>query len=80
MKTGLYKHYRGGLYHVLGVARHSEDGEVLVVYHHLDGTPGLWVRPLDMFQENVAYEGKTMPRFTYQGPFMEEPPTFLDPA
>lgn len=68
LKTGTYRHYKGPLYDVLGVARHSETGESLVVYRPQYGERGLWVRPLDMFTESVEYEGRCVPRFDYLGP------------
>ena len=58
---GKYKHYKGGVYEVIGVARHSETLEKMVVYMHDDGA--LWVRPLDMFNETVEVAGEQVPRF-----------------
>jgi len=63
MKSGRYRHFKGGEYEVQGVARHSETGEQLVVYTPLYGDGGLWVRPLSMFQETVQHEGQKVPRF-----------------
>lgn len=63
MKSGRYRHFKGGEYQVQGVARHSETGEALVVYTPLYGDGGLWVRPLSMFQETVQHEGQEVPRF-----------------
>ncbi len=68
LKTGRYRHFKGGEYEVHGVARHSESGELLVVYTPLYGEGGLWVRPLAMFGETVNREGREMPRFEYLGP------------
>ena len=65
LQPGLYRHYKGGLYSVLGVARHSETEESLVVYQPQYGERGLWVRPLEMFTEQVMLEGKPVPRFQY---------------
>lgn len=65
IKLGRYKHFKGGEYEVLGLAKHSETGEELVVYRALYGEHGLWVRPLAMFTENVEVAGKTVPRFAY---------------
>ena len=67
---GTYRHYKGGMYEVIGTARHSETLEPLVVYralYHSDefGDNALWVRPLSMFTETVAHEGKEMPRFSF---------------
>lgn len=65
---GRYRHYKGGEYEVVGVARHSETDERLVVYRPLYNDTGLWVRPLAMFLETVAVNGTTVPRFAYLGP------------
>lgn len=65
MKIGKYKHYKGGIYEVIGVAKHSEDLEEMVVYRALYGNNDLWVRPKEMFLENVEREGKVVPRFEY---------------
>ena len=65
---GRYRHFKGGEYEVLGVARHSETDERVVVYRPLYGDSGLWVRPVAMFVEEVAHAGQTVPRFTYLGP------------
>lgn len=66
MKQGIYKHYKGALYQVVGVARHSETLDPVVVYQALYGEYGLWVRPLKMFLETVMVDGKEVPRFAYQ--------------
>ena len=64
LKTGRYRHYKGGEYCVEGVATHSETGEQLVVYRPLYGEGALWVRPLSMFLESVECEDGSRPRFT----------------
>ena len=61
---GRYRHFKGGEYEVVGVARHSETDERLVVYRPLDGDGGLWVRPAAMFLEHIPHDGRTVPRFT----------------
>ena len=61
--AGLYRHYKGHLYRVMAVARHSETEEELVVYQALYGEHGLWVRPRAMFFETVLLDGKHVPRF-----------------
>jgi hypothetical protein len=61
--VGRYRHFKGGEYEVLGVARHSETHEPLVVYRPLYGDGGLWVRPVAMFLETVEHDGRTVPRF-----------------
>lgn len=63
MKTGRYRHYKGNEYTVLGIARHSETEEELVVYRQEYGERGLWVRPKAMFLETVNVNGKQVPRF-----------------
>ena len=60
---GATRHYKGREYTVLGVARHSETLEELVVYRQEYGDNGLWVRPRQMFQETVEMHGQVMPRF-----------------
>jgi len=62
-QPGIYKHYKGKLYHGIGVALHSETREEMVVYRELYGDYGLSVRPRTMFEEDVEIDGKTMPRF-----------------
>lgn len=66
--VGRYRHYKGQDYEVLGLARHSETEEWLVVYRCLYGDHGLWVRPLAMFTESVQQDGEVVPRFRYLGP------------
>jgi hypothetical protein len=63
IKIGVYQHYKGNNYEVLGVAKHSETLEDLVVYKKLYDDGGFWVRPLVMFIEDVEVDGKIVPRF-----------------
>jgi hypothetical protein len=65
IKPGRYRHFKGGEYQVTGVARHSENDELLVVYRPLYGDRGLWVRPLAMFTERGTHEGEEQPRFAF---------------
>jgi cyclomaltodextrinase / maltogenic alpha-amylase / neopullulanase len=70
LKLGKYKHYKGNLYEVIGVARHSETLEEMVVYkalyiHEKFGKDSLWVRPLSMFLETVIVDGRKVPRFKF---------------
>ena len=67
IKPGRYRHFKGREYEVLGIARHSETEEELVVYRALYGDFGLWVRPARMWNETVERDGKTFRRFTYIG-------------
>jgi hypothetical protein len=67
MEFGRYRHYKGNLYVVIGVARHSETDEELVVYRPDYGERGLWVRPQSMFLESVEFNGQTVPRFEFLG-------------
>jgi len=68
IEPGTYRHYKGNLYEVIDVARHSETEEQLVVYRALYGERGLWVRPLAMFEETVIVDGVEVPRFTPSSP------------
>lgn len=61
---GRYRHYKGGEYEVLGVTRHSETLEPLVLYRPLYDGSGMWVRPFAMFLEPVEHAGKRQPRFS----------------
>jgi len=65
VKPGIYQHFKGNEYEVIGLAKHSETQEELVVYKPLYGEPGLWVRPLTMFVENVDKEGQSVQRFSF---------------
>lgn len=67
LKIGRYRHYKGKEYQVLGVAKHSETEEELVVYRALYGKKELWVRPKKMFLEKITRNGKTFSRFEYIG-------------
>lgn len=70
MKPGRYRHFKGGEYRVLCMARHSETEEPMVVYQALYGDGGFWVRPAAMWEETVERPDYTGPRFQYVG---EEP-------
>lgn len=65
IELGVYRHYKGKRYQVLGVAKHSETLEDLVVYKKLYDDGGLWVRPLEMFKEDVEVDGAIVPRFKF---------------
>jgi hypothetical protein len=63
IRPGRYRHFKGGEYEVLGIARHSEDESPMVVYRPLYNDSGLWVRPADMWNEIVVRDGRTYTRF-----------------
>lgn len=65
MKLGTYRHFKGNLYQVLHLARHSETEEYLVVYHPIKTPEDIWVRPLSMFDETIERDGKLLQRFTF---------------
>lgn len=67
LKLGLYEHYKGKQYEVIGVGKHSETLDELVVYRALDGEKEIWIRPLSMFLEEVEVDGIKKPRFRYLG-------------
>ena len=67
IKLGRYRHFKGGEYEVIGVAKHSETLEKTVVYRALYGDGGLWVRPARMWDETVERDGETFKRFEYIG-------------
>jgi hypothetical protein len=63
---GLYRHYKGLMYEVLGTVRHSESLEPMTLYRALYGERGMWVRPAAMFEEEVVIDGLRQPRFERQ--------------
>jgi hypothetical protein len=67
IKLGVYRHFKGNEYKVLGIAKHSETLEEFVVYEALykNSKNKLWVRPVAMFLEKVNHDGITEPRFKY---------------
>lgn len=70
VKLGKYKHYKNKMYEVIGIAKHSETLEEMVVYRAVYnseefGSNALWIRPLKMFVENVIVDGKEVPRFEF---------------
>ncbi len=66
-RPGRYRHFKGGEYRLLFLARHSETGEPMVVYRALYGERGVWVRPASMWNETVERGGERIRRFTYVG-------------
>ena len=67
IRIGKYRHFKGNEYRVLGMARHSETMEEMVVYQALYGEHGIWVRPAHMWTETVERDGYCGPRFAYIG-------------
>ena len=67
IELGRYRHYRGGRYEVLGVVRHSETCEPMVLYRPLYNDSGSWVRPFAMFVEDIDVDGRVEPRFARMG-------------
>jgi hypothetical protein len=65
IKLGKYRHYKGNEYQVIGLAKHSETLEDLVVYKALYGDEQMWVRPVTMFEEKVVVDGAEVPRFEF---------------
>lgn len=68
LPMGRYRHYKGRLYEVIGVARHSETREPLVMYRPLYNDSGWWVRPFEMFTGEVEVDGRPTPRFAWAPP------------
>lgn len=67
IKLGKYRHFKGNEYEVIAIARHSETCEEMVVYKALYGDGGMWVRPVNMWNEEVERDGIVYKRFTYIG-------------
>ena len=67
LKPGIYRHFKGNHYNLIGVAKHSETMETMVVYQALYGEKGLWVRPAAMWTEHIERADYSGPRFQYIG-------------
>ncbi len=65
IKLGIYRHFKGNMYEVIGIAKNSETLEETVVYRALYGDDGLWVRPASMWNETVVKDGKEFKRFEF---------------
>ena len=68
IEKGIYQHYKGNKYEVLGVGCHTETEEYYVVYSLLEpkpGAPEIWLRPYEMFMETIEIDGVTTPRFKH---------------
>ncbi|WP_226664978.1 DUF1653 domain-containing protein [Microbulbifer aggregans] len=66
MQKGIYRHYKGNLYHLMEIATHSETGEQLAIYRALYDEYGVWARPLAMFAETIDKDGQQIPRFALE--------------
>jgi hypothetical protein len=77
LKPGVYRHFKGGSYQLLSLARDSETDEPLVVYCCLDKPDTLWVRSLGMFTEEVSVAGRSVPRFQRIGDVPPQPKTLV---
>ena len=65
IKPGRYQHFKGQFYHIIDTVTHSETQETLVLYKPLYGEQALWVRPINLFLEDVEHQGKIVKRFTF---------------
>ena len=65
IKPGLYRHYKGNLYRLLYIARHSETLEEMVIYQDVNDPAKIWARPASMWEERVEVGGKAVARFEY---------------
>ena len=70
-KKGIYRHFKGGRYELIDIARHSETLEEMVVYRALYGDGGLWVRPLSMWSEIIERNGRKINRFVPEEEYSE---------
>ena len=71
VKPGIYRHFKGGIYRVIGIAKHSEDLSPMVVYQSLKDD-SYWVRPAEMWNETVDRDGEIKLRFQYVGESLED--------
>jgi hypothetical protein len=67
VELGIYKHYKGNLYQVIGIASHTETGEEMIVYQALYDKYQLWIRPKIMFCEQITYNNQNVYRFVFIG-------------
>jgi cyclomaltodextrinase / maltogenic alpha-amylase / neopullulanase len=65
LKLGMYEHFKGNQYEVIGIGKHSETLEGMVVYRALYGKGELWIRPVEIFLDEVVVDGLKKPRFRY---------------
>ncbi len=78
IRLGIYRHYKGNLYQVIGLSRHTETLEELVVYQALYGDYGLWVRPLKIFTSSIMIDNQQHPRFSFVAEHLSKAPNYRD--
>ena len=78
IKLGIYQYYKGNLYQVIGLSRHVETLEEMVVYQELYGSYGLWLRPINSFFEELIVDNVPTPRFKFIEPSLSRPPKLRD--
>ncbi len=78
IKPGLYEHYKGLKYEVIGMCRHSETLEEFVIYKALYGDYRMWIRPFSMFTEKVIVDNKEVDRFKFITSLLESAPIIHD--
>jgi len=66
IKYGIYRHYKGNVYEVIALARHSETLEDMVIYRDVNAPEKVWARPASMWNDEIELDGKTVKRFEYQ--------------
>ena len=66
-KHGIYRHFKGHSYRIIGLAKHSETLEEMIVYVNIEDSKDMWVRPISMFTEMVQKDGISIPRFQWIG-------------
>lgn len=77
MKLGLYQHYKGSYYQVIGIARNEETHEPLVIYQSLYGDFALWARKKEVFESIVQIDGEEVPRFKFVRENLAEMPELM---
>lgn len=63
IKSGIYRHYKGNMYKVLHIAKHSETLEDMVIYQDVNAPEKIWARPASMWNDDIEIDGKIIKRF-----------------